>query len=251
MTESSTGAEAEARPVRASALAREAFAQVRADMAMLWPFGLLIAAASGGVLMLGPATQGEINNRLVSLWPQRLGYDLFASFAPGLAAGLAIRAMLGRRSRWAIDGPFLIFIALYGASTFVTFLFADLFEVTSRIFPPLTALPLLLAGVVLMFVVLWVYARLILWPVGRLMGDEAFSAARSWQLMRGAVGAYILGLILVVAAPVIVGAVIYSPYRHDGALWRIVAAAPVQGLAGLLSSALTAVLYRRRTGGGA
>lgn len=247
MTESMTGVEAEPPHVTGSALADEAFRLVRADLATLWPFGLLAAAGSGTVLMLGSATQVEINRQLISLWPQRLGYDLVVSFAPGLAAGLAIRAMLGGRSRWTIDGPFLVFLGLYGMSTLATLLVGDLFELTSRWIAPLPALALTLAGVVVMFVVLWAYARLILWPVGRLMGDEAFSAARSWRLMRGAVGAYILGLILVVAAPAILGAIIYSPYRHDGALWRIVVTAPVQGLAGLLSSALTAVLYRRRT----
>jgi hypothetical protein len=234
--------------LRGSALADSAIALVRGSVSKLWPLWLLASVMGGAALVLGHATEVLGKHSHSSIWPQRLGYDLFVALGPVIPWGMATRAFLTDGSWWRVDRPLLECLGLVAGSQLFTLLIGGLSEVIRGGIGPPLSLFLIFGSLAIMIALIWIWARLSLWPTGRLLGDRDMTARRSWRLMRGAVGPFILAAILVCALPAIVGTVLYAPYRHNGALWHVVAAAPFQGLANLLSAGLSATLYRLRTG---
>lgn len=103
-------------------------------------------------------------------------------------------------------------------------------------------------------VLYWIYARLLLWPIGAAMGDAAVTPGRSWSLMRGHVGRYVIAVILI-SLPLVALVTIYpiAAIRmrllpaHDLVAVTTVMNAIVGPGVQLLQHAIAAVVYRART----
>ncbi len=233
---------------KGSELAGAAIRSARSNLARLWPLWVLASLISGTSLIAGQATEVIRAHVHIYLWPQRLAYDLLVSVGPLLCWGLALRAILIGGRWWRVDRPLLEAVALVAGWNLFGLLVGDAANFAHQVLSPPLGLALSLGDMLVSVLLVWVGARLALWPVARLVRDYAFPAIRSWNLMRGAVWPYVVGAIVLAGPPAIVGAILYAPYRRDGAVWHVVAASPFLGLATPRAASLTAQLFMLRTG---
>jgi hypothetical protein len=103
-------------------------------------------------------------------------------------------------------------------------------------------------------VLYWIYARLLLWPIGAAMGNAAMRPGRSWALMRGHVARYVIAVILInLPLVVLASAFPIAAIRlrllsaHDLVAVTTVTTAVLGPGVQLLQHAIAAVLYRART----
>jgi hypothetical protein len=246
----SSAAAVEAAPpiLKGSKMAGAAIHSVRAGFSKLWPIWLLASVLSGATLIAGQATEVIRAHVHIPLWPERLAYDLLVSVGPTTVWCMGTRAILTRVRWWAMDRPLLEAAALLAGWNLFALLLGDGLTIVQQTVVPQLALVVDLMGLTAFVLQFWVGARLMLWPVGRLMAEHKMTPVRSWRLMRGAVWPYITGGIFVAVAPAIVGVILFGPYRHGGAVWHVAIASPFLGLGSLLTASLSAQLYRLRTG---
>lgn len=156
-------------------------------------------------------------------WRWDGGFFRYLAWAAGVGLGSAVLVMLmvGAPSGGVDASPEEL--AAYGGRVLVVFL----------MFP----------------VLLWVVMRLLLWPIGMVMNEPSMTAGRSWRLMRGAVFAYIVAAVALNVLPSLLVSLAALRYTATGSLLWLVPIGPLGAISAQLSAALTAEVYRRRTGG--
>jgi len=105
-----------------------------------------------------------------------------------------------------------------------------------------------------LFLQTWIFARLLLWPIGAVAGDATVTPRRSWGLMNGYVLGFVVAVILVNLPLTLAttGYAMLAPHRHapPGTLTPtfIVAFGLLGPPAHLLERAMSVLLYRARVG---
>jgi hypothetical protein len=219
----------------------------------LWIAGFALAVGQRAVRDWGVATLPH-----PGLSPAWLGEALLRDVAAAILAALALRLFLVPGPRWwRPDRGFAACVALLTLASVALGAQGLLTIAAGRGsgLPELFGRQLLWAATaVLLF---WVFVRLLLWPVGALLGDAKVTPRRSWSLMEGYVGGYVLAVI-VINLPILLvslldaAAAIRSPqgFAAHPRLGFTVAASLLGPAAQILQLAMTAILYRARTGFG-
>ena len=169
-----------------------------------------------------------------------------------LVGAVALRRFAGAQTlAFRLDAGLAGYVALVA---FVTGASLALMQVMQRA----TATPepsAMLASLVLVGVTLMVYgfARLVLWPVAVLLGDPRATPAASWEAMEGAVAGFILAQVILAMAGLLV-LVAFAPVTAAEpagpppvALFAVVSV--LSGVQVVISAAFAAVLYRVRMRG--
>jgi hypothetical protein len=227
-----------------------AMARRPVEVAVLW-------AASGALVFATQTLRSAVGAplRFPGLSPAWLGFELL-SIAPAAVLGtLGLRLFLGGGRAWrAPDRGFWICAGLLMAADLASFAQNLLigFEPTS-FDPGRMALRsgAAFAGLLLQT---WIFARLLLWPIGALARDEAMTPQRSWCLMNGYVLGFVVAVVLINLPMTLwsLGYAMLAPHRHAplGTLTPtfIVTFALIGPPVHLLERAMSALLYRARTG---
>ena len=104
-------------------------------------------------------------------------------------------------------------------------------------------------------VLAWIYVRLMLWPIGALMGEPTVTPARSWALMRGQVAGFIIAVIILGAPYFLVStgftiiglSVLHLRPAVSSLRWMWIVSAVLSPAAGLVQHAMAAVIWRAKT----
>lgn len=208
-------------------------------------FVLMTAAAYGSIW--ATAKYGLVTTAgLTAAWA---GVALVGALVGGVLSGALLKSLLGRPL--AIDRSFLAYVGIVTAVSFVTGAVAKALTPV----PPeagdtaaaMAALPMQLALLVLFLIWVYVAVKLMLWPIGVLVGDKDVTLGKSWTLTQRAFWGYVLGVILLNLAPWCVLAFLgYQAVQagHPGDLGPL--AAPLTALMGLFGTALAAAVYKLR-----
>jgi hypothetical protein len=227
-----------------------AVARRPAAFAVLWAAGAALVFATQAVRRAaGPALLHP------GLSPARLGFEVL-NVAPGAVLGtLALRLFLGGGRPWrAPDRGFWICAGLLMAADLASFALSQLIGVSRPALGGQAGVGLY--GVILLVelvVQAWIFARLMLWPIGALAGEAAMTPGRSWRPMDGYVPAYVVAVILI-NLPLTVattGYAIVSGAAHhvrsgDISPTMAIAFALIGPPVHLLERAMTGLLYRAR-----
>jgi hypothetical protein len=216
-----------------------------AEVAVLW-------AASAALVFASQAVRRAGGPALVfpGLSPAWLGFEVLNIVPNALLGTLALRLFLGGRAWRAPDRGFWTCAGLLIAAALAPVVVSQL-AMAPAVFggpAPMIFLPLLVFGGTV--VLWWLYARLLLWPIGALAGNPDMTARRSWDRMNG----YVTGFAVAVIAinlPMTLATFGYSFTHRAAILGRpeqlplvlgiatVLVGAPVQ----LLQRAMAAVLY--------
>lgn len=182
-------------------------------------------------------------------------YELLKALAAAVVSGLALRVLLPGpgAGRLRLDRGFAAYVGLVAAARFVAALLFGLLGGGQDPDGAGEVILFLLAGVVSVVLTFFVYARLLLWPIGRLMG-EAVPPARSWALMRGATLGYLLAIVLTFVPTVIPYVIMSISLGLDmgvdtAALPTIVVDEAFTAVWTLIGVAIAAAVYRARVMG--
>ena len=254
---SPTAAGVSPRPHALSAitLLREGFREVRAHWEAA--FGLW-AAGAGWAIGLRAIRLAQGSPRFH--WsPIQVGQTvLSAGVAAGLAA-LTLRLFLAPgRGWWRPDRGFwtcvgLLILASLGYSTLGIILLLRLPHAQ------LATLELRLGlSLVAQIALTLIYARLVLWPIGLLMGEREMTPVRAWGLMRGQMVGFVVAAVIV-HLPVLLVTPAWILATRVGAhgqpivdlTWLGIATALLTPAALLMQRAMAAVIWRAKAGPGA
>jgi hypothetical protein len=177
------------------------------------------------------------------------GVALAGGVVGGILSGALLKALLGRPL--AVDRGWLAYVGIVTAVGVVTGAVAkalapappeagDTAAAMAALGPQLVLLVLFLAWA-------FVAVKLMLWPIGVLVGDRDVTPRKSWQLTHRAFWGYILGLILLDLIPWCVLAFLGVQAARDGRPGDLgPLAAPLSALMGLCGTTLAAALYKLR-----
>lgn len=204
---------AEAPPLSAPKLLGAGVRLIRRKWRALAGLALALAAATVAVRLaaraVGAATAGA------DLTLESLAYEALVAAATGLVSGLMLRVLLAEgRARLAADRGLLGYAGLSAAAGLLSALVAGVVTGADPSAGLVEALRVPL-GALTLLVLVFVFARLILWPIGVLMGEPALTPGRSWVLMGGAVWAYVLALVLAFLALLPIYVVLMVPMAGD------------------------------------
>lgn len=227
-------------------LAGRAWLSLRGAAPRMWPLWLAWAVVNGWAQYAGKALAKDGVDTLTSL--PMLGFRGALAVSGAVFGAFTIRAVLGRGG-WGLDNGFWIYLGLNGAAA----LSAGL--VTAFAPSPgaeaVTANPALMAGPLVLSVALvagiWVALRLMLWPVGALMGDAAMGPARSWRLMGGYLWRYVAAAVLLGALPLLVAMVLGQHFYLNNQIVALVLSQPFLTFVAAADAAVAAELYRARS----
>jgi hypothetical protein len=258
MTDLSPTAEPAAPPaaVPAETLLAEGFRAVRAR----WPWALVLWAAGAGWSFAPRLMRAARGVTHVTWSPADFAQVLLSAVVGAILAALALRLFLGPgRGWWRPDRGFWIGAGLLAAASLGNWA-VGLLGLVGAPAGGLVQAELRLGAVFLPQVLLaWVYARLMLWPIGALAAaDPAMTAGRSWGLMGGQVVSFV-GAAILVSLPLILATPAYAlgvsfAGRHrvvDDLIWLQVATAVFGPAAQLMQHAMAAVIWRAKTGASA
>lgn len=239
-------------PLRVGELTSRAVARLRALGPRLWPvLGAWSVAtavppfflrAAGGAEALGPGS------------PTFLVYVAGVSVLNAVFIAGVVRMLLGRGAgAWRPDAGMAAYLAFSAASGLASGL------LLASVPPPPanpadeaavaayggSALAFLLAAPVLV----WAALRLLLWPIGLLMGERALTLSRAWALMRRAVAGYLGAVVVLAGAPTLLAVWLGGVFNAGGGVFWLVAGMASAAFGGLLSAAVAAEIYRARVTG--
>ncbi|WP_372784150.1 hypothetical protein [Phenylobacterium sp.] len=211
----------------------------------LWLIGTLFIAlkivATNGLLAGASEVQAGMTTGALEL----AGHVL-----PAAVSGLAIRMYLGRgRDAWKLDGAFwryvgvitLLSLAPVMLSVWVNTLWTGGLP---KLDMGLLAEATIAAAVLILLV--WSTLRLLLWPVGRLMGEADMTPDRSWSLMRGGVVGF-FGASTLLTAPLFMLSMIPAMLTlHGDHAQGELLGAPLGSAMTLVFAAVAAEIYRLR-----
>ncbi len=211
----------------------------------LWLIGTLFIALKIVATNVPLTWASEVQAGMISGTLELAGHVL-----PATVSGLAIRMYLGRgREAWRLDGAFwryvgvitLLSLAPVMLTVWVSALWAGGAPTLTTAF--LSEAVLALAAFVLL---LWATLRLLLWPVGRLMGEADMSPERSWSLMRGGVVGYFGASVLLTAPMFMLSMIPAVMTLHGDRAQGELLAAPLGSAMTLVFAAVAAEIYRLR-----
>ena len=176
-------------------LAGRAWLSLRAVAPRLWPLWLAWGVVNGAAQYAGKALAKDGADTLTSL--PMLGFRGALAISGAVFGAFTIRAVLGRGG-WRPDRGFWTYLGLNGAAALGAGLLTALAPQPGV--EAATANPALMAGPLALSVGLvagiWAALRLMLWPIGALVGNAAMGPARSWRLMRGYLWRYVAASVL-------------------------------------------------------
>lgn len=232
-------------PPRALLLVAAALRGLRAHALQLVPllvaFAALHLVSDWTSVMHRPAGQG------VSALAEVQARGLANHLAVGLLTGLSIRVLLDKAPFRPIAG-LAGYAGLVAAAAFaqaLPYLAVGNLRLFAAEAPAVLALRLLAVSAAVVGLML-IYIRLVLWPVGVLVGEPIGSAA-SWRLMRGATWRFLGAVALLAAPPLAISTITGFEFirRHD--LPMEPAAVVFAALANLATAAVTAAVFRARS----
>jgi hypothetical protein len=227
----------------------QAFGQVGHKVLPAVALALTSAGVTQGSRLVRRAL--DIPTNLPGLSPTNLAVMVCGALAASVVAALTLRLFLETGPRWwRPDRGFAVAVGLLTLASLgfsaLTLLTMGRLEVG-----PSGNLPLREGLLFTEFMVVgWIYARLLLWPIGALAGDQAMTPGRSWARMKGYVASYI-GVVVVLGLP---GAILPA----IGVVLRLTNATELRDqmqvlvgvlgpIAALLEHAVAANLYRSRS----
>ena len=190
-------------------VARRAARIIWERKAQVWPYVAAIAVVTAAVRWAGwrwglPVEDGYVgyhghDGESLAQYATHGAWRLGRALVDGLVLGMTLRALLGDAQPWRPDRGLLGFTGIYVAAAAVP---------VALFFPTIMAwqgggfeaVPLMaaggLGGVLGLIALAYFVLRLIVWPVGVLVGDREMTAGRAWQAMLGARLAWLLAGVL-------------------------------------------------------
>ncbi|HEY8572169.1 hypothetical protein [Phenylobacterium sp.] len=219
---------------------------IKAHWAPVLVIWLLITAASAGAYWM-MNTYDTVTAPAFS--PAYLATTFVGALLGGLLSGAIIRILLDKPL--GVDAGFLTFVLIMTLATFVPSVAAKLLMGTpADAADPAAAMGAAWRSLVMMIgYLVWIYValKLILWPIGVLVGDAQVTPGKSWKLMQRAFWGYILGAILLAGVPFVILMVFGIQAATSGRVGETpMIAAPFAGLMAVATAALAAALYRLR-----
>ncbi|HVI33689.1 hypothetical protein [Phenylobacterium sp.] len=222
-----------------------------ASPASVWAICACLAALRAGVRLteqaLGLAGEG------VAPTPTVWATTTVEVFGGAALTGLALRRWLAPRLGWRLDRGFWAYLALAGLASF-SFSAPSLLQIPMEVVLPgaprsSPALTLLLQTTVFLALA-YVYARLMLWPMTRLVGERALGPAGAWRAMRGGSWPYV-GAVVLVSLPVMLatgglGRLLERGLGPPGAWAEVAMTSLGLALVELFAAAASAIVYRQR-----
>ncbi|THD81291.1 MAG: hypothetical protein E7812_04635 [Phenylobacterium sp.] len=106
-----------------------------------------------------------------------------------------------------------------------------------------------LANTLIYPLAIWVCLRLLLWPIGLLLGEAAAAPGRSWARMRGVVWPSALTFLVLGAPPLLAGTLPLFHYIRLHDLASALLAAPFLAVYAVVANLIPAAVYRLRARG--
>jgi hypothetical protein len=235
-------------PLTSDDIAAGALRSVYFTLPRLWPCLLASVVVSAANLYLRQ-TYAFLAAGSHALTPAAIVYDLALSILVALLSAVAIRILLGRGAgAWRLDRALAIYVALILAS-----------DIAMRALELLYPQKALLQGhadkywgdlglAITMMVLLWrTYMRLVLWPIGALMGAPVTPDGSS-RSMKGRVWPYLAATFLLAAPPILAGVLIKITLAPHLPLLALGLGALSWGSAGIAMNAVASEVYRRLVG---
>jgi len=263
------GFEARWQELDAVDVARRAARIVWERKGQVWPYLLVIAAVTAAVRWAGwryglPMEDGWSGyhghgDESLAQYATHGAWRLGRALVDGVVVGMTLRALLGAAQPWRPDRGLLGFTAIWVAAAAIPL---ALFFPTVMAWEGggFSAVPLMaaggLGGVVGLIALAYFCLRLIIWPVGVLVGDAEMTAGRAWTAMLGARLAWLFAGILFML-PLIFGAAIATGIGfgifgiwgyHGGAMAGGPWESPLHAVSVGLWLSVTAAVYRLRAG---
>ena len=238
------------------------------EVAARWPQALALWALGVGAHLAPRLMRSAEHVRFTGWTPADGAQMALIAVVSAVLAALALRLFLLRGSGWLQpDRGFWVCVGLLTAATLgdsaITVLglghVADFRGAgISATRAGLAAMELRQAGVLAaQALVAWIYVRLMLWPIGALMGEAAVTPARSWALMRGQVAGFVIAVIIL-SAPlflastgftIITISVLHMRSAVHVLSWTWIASAVLSPASGLVQHAMAAVIWRAKAPG--
>ncbi|HEY8572168.1 hypothetical protein [Phenylobacterium sp.] len=183
-------------PLGPTRLIAAGFRNVRAHISSLAILALILAAATAAIRLSTRELGAPVSaSSFDALKPAYFAYEGLVALATSVVTGLMIRAMLQEgRGRFALDRGLVIYVVLAMVASVISIALTGFVAASD---PSEMAQAF---GVFAFFAVLialiYVFTKLLLWPMGYLLGDGTITARRSWALMKHTTWAYIGALIL-------------------------------------------------------
>jgi hypothetical protein len=252
MAELASGGRAGGRPqpevLSPAMLLSEALSLIRQHLPLTVYFWLGYSTLLAAAQMAGRALG-------VSMTPTTLSsgfvaYELATGVLSAVAGALILRLFLEGRERWLrFDRRFLECVAILVLGTLASVAITVL--TFARAGDAASVAAQRLGGSLVNLALLYVMAKLALWPVGRLVG-VAMTPARAWGLMRRTVRSLVLLYLMlgiVLAIPWFIGLAIFGLQSlQNPPPAFLVAASYVGGALTLVGQGVIVAIYRRRVG---
>lgn len=242
-------AKADLPPLHPTALTVGAWRDLREVFPRFWPLWIVWSIyGAGSIYWEHSVSTGQ---GLTS--PVGLAYLAVSSMVVAVLSGAATRGLLGGATPWwTLDARLGRYVILMGSGNFLLqapalVQSADRAHLNAANAGGVMLLSLL--QLVILIVFLWAAVRLLLWPIGQLDEGGEMTARKSWRQMRGAFWPYFGASILAGGGPAIVTVALLFQFQQHGALWGLIAQAPLAGLMGLIFAAVTVQIYRTRVTG--
>ncbi|MCR5877079.1 hypothetical protein [Phenylobacterium sp. J367] len=239
-------------PLKGLHLAAGAWRSMQANARPMLVLGVVVAVATL-VVEQGAATLGV---DIKTSTPAFLALALVTGLIGATVSGMATRLILQPEApRWRVDGRLVGYVAVILLLSLVGNLLLAFYmsfvpvgpdgaPANPPVLTPAQASQMFLV-MVAMIVTTWVTIRLMLWPVGLLVGDRDMRPSRSFSLMRRGVFAVILAYAVLATGPFF----IYAALAGQADPWGRLIGAPFAAFISLAIAAIQAEAYRQRTRG--
>jgi hypothetical protein len=249
MTEGSRPEGAVAARASALDLAAQGWRDIRGSIARLWPVWLAWAVFNGAAQYLGHEIQPPGGGIVWS--PRFIAHELGASVGAAVFSGLCLRVFLApEEPLWRLGRGFFAYVGLVALASLLTLVVATQRPPPASVDPAQAGayLGVALGMMAAFFVGTWAAIRLMLWPIGLLLGDRAVTLGESWRRMRGMVWPYIGASIVLGGLPFLVSLVFASQYFAHNQMAALILGQPFTTFYAITGVAVGAAVYRARVG---
>ena len=222
-------------------LVGRAWAMIAGSLPRLWPVWLLLSVLYGVGYHLQIALRFAAGT---SISPSSTAFTLIVAALGSILTAVEVRILLNRQKPWGrLDRGIAVWVSLSVAINLALLLATS--AVAALLSPSLS----IYAGWVawlLRLILLPVWLKLMLWPIGLVVGDASVTLRRSWRLMRGAVWPTLWATIIVGALPFVVGLVFSNRFFYQRDLLDLLVSSAMLAAFSLVTQAVGAAVYRLR-----
>lgn len=141
-------------------------------------------------------------------------YEALVAVATGIVSGLMLRVFLADGKKLAPDRPLMAYTGLVAAAALVSVITVTIMTSSDPGEGMAEALKVPV-GAALTLASIYVFTKLLLWPIGVLLGDATMTPRRSWSLMHKASWGYIFAMVLAFLALLPIYVILMLPMGGD------------------------------------